>query len=140
MNNKKLDKKKLFLIIILSLSLLIFIYLILSSEKKEINRNDVVDFENPKESIKYDTGDYKKEAGRILGEFLEIKEDMINDRAVDSLKYGLLELRVPVEFKKNHLEAVITLDEIKDSFSSENSDIKDKIRKIKDIKNNLDNL
>jgi hypothetical protein len=134
-----MSKKNLFLIIIFSLSLLIVIYFILTSEKKEIEKNNIVAVDNNEEVNRFDSSEYKAEAGRVLGDFLSLEEDNLSLDSVNELKINLLELRVPAEFKENHLKTVIILDKIKENFDLETLKIEDELEKIKEIKNHLDN-
>jgi hypothetical protein len=134
-----MSKKNLFLIIIFSLSLLIVIYFILTSEVKEIGENDIAVIDNNKKVSRLDSSEYKAEAGRVLGDFLSLEEDSLSLDSVNELKINLLELRVPAEFKENHLKTVIILDKIKENFDLETLKIEDELEKIKEIKNHLDN-
>jgi hypothetical protein len=134
-----MSKKNLFLIIIFSLSLLIVIYFILTSEKKEIEKNNIVAVDNNEEVNRFDSSEYKAKAGRVLGDFLSLEEDSLSLDSVNELKINLLELRVPAEFKENHLKTVIILDKIKENFDLETLKIEDELEKIKEIKNHLDN-
>jgi hypothetical protein len=136
---KSMSKKNLFLIIVLSLSLLIIIYFILTSEVKEIGENDIAVIDNNEKVTRFDSSEYKVKAGRVLGDFLSLEEDNLSLNSVNQLKINLLELRVPAEFKEDHLKTVIILDRIKENFDLETLKIEDELEKIKEIKNHLDN-